>query len=387
METVEYAIIGGGVAGLSAAIGLSALGKEVRVFEQAPLLKGAGAGFGLAANAMQAFAYLGLREEVEQIGFYTDSYTILDQRGRTLIAPDTQKISSRYQQLNFSVHRADLHQLLLGRVADIVVLGKRLKQFEETGTAIELAFEDGERARCRYLIVADGVHSAARQQLLPNASPRYAGYTCWRATISNQSIGLLKGSETWGRNGRFGMTPLVGDRIYWYACINATPANPVYRGYTVSDLVSRFGDYHAPIPELLAATGDEDLLWNDIIDIKPLGHFAYGRILLIGDAAHATTPNMGQGACQALEDVVVLCDEVSRRTNVEEAFLRFEKRRLTRTRYITETSWWIGKSAQLAHPWLIGFRNTLLRHMPAAWAQASLRKLLNVDFMSASDRR
>lgn len=83
METVEYAIIGGGVAGLSAAIGLSALGKEVRVFEQAPLLKGAGAGFGLAANAMQAFAYLGLREEVEQIGFYTDSYTILDQRGRT----------------------------------------------------------------------------------------------------------------------------------------------------------------------------------------------------------------------------------------------------------------------------------------------------------------
>lgn len=387
METVEHAIIGGGVAGLSAAIGLSALGKEVRVFEQAPLLKGAGAGLGLAANAMQAFAYLGLREEVEQIGFYTDSYTILDQRGRTLIAPDTQKISSRYQQRNFSVHRADLHQLLLGRVADIVVLGKRLKQFEETGTAIELAFEDGERARCRYLIVADGVHSAARQQLLPNASPRYAGYTCWRATISNQSIGLLKGSETWGRNGRFGMTPLVGDRIYWYACINATPANPVYRGYTVSDLVSRFGDYHAPIPELLAATGDEDLLWNDIIDIKPLGHFAYGRILLIGDAAHATTPNMGQGACQALEDVVVLCDEVSRRTNVEEASLRFEKRRLARTRYITETSWWIGKSAQLAHPWLIGFRNTLLRHMPAAWAQASLRKLLDVDFMSASDRK
>lgn len=383
---MEYAIIGGGVAGLSAAIGLSALGKEVRVFEQAPLLKGAGAGFGLAANAMQAFAYLGLREEVEQIGFYTDSYAVLDQRGRTLIAPDTQKISSRYQQRNFSVHRADLHQLLLGSVADVVVLGKRLKRFAETGDTIELVFEEGDRARCRYLIVADGVHSAARRQLLPNASPRYAGYTCWRATISNQPIGLLKGSETWGRNGRFGMTPLVGDRIYWYACVNATPANPVYRGYTVSDLVSRFGDYHAPIPEILAATGDEDLLWNDIIDIKPLGHFAYGRILLIGDAAHATTPNMGQGACQALEDVVVLCDEVSRRTNVEAAFVRFEKRRLARTRYITETSWWIGKSAQLAHPWLIGFRNTLLRHMPAAWAQASLRKLLDVDFMSASDR-
>jgi len=382
VDTVEYALIGGGVAGLSAAIGLSALGKEVRVFEQSALLKGVGAGFGLAANAMQAFAYLGLRDDVEQIGFYTDSYAILDERGRTLISPDAQRLSSRYQQRNFSVHRADLHRLLLSKVADVVTLGKRLQRFEEKGSTIELFFEDGDRARCRYLIIADGVRSNARMQLVPKASPRYSGYTCWRATISNKSIGLPEGSETWGANGRFGMTPLVNDRIYWYACVNSVPANPVYRDYSVSDLLRRFRNYHAPIPQILTITREADLLWNDIIDIKPLQHFAYGRILLIGDAAHATTPNMGQGACQALEDVAVLCDEIASRPKVEEAFVRFEKRRLARTRYITQTSWWIGKSAQFTHPWLIGLRNTLLRKMPAAWAQASLKKLLDVDFMS-----
>lgn len=279
MDTVEYAIIGGGVAGLSAAIGLSAMGKEVRVFEQSSLLKGVGAGFGLAANAMQAFAYLGLRDEVEQIGFYTDSYAILDEHGRTLISPDAQRLSSRYQQRNFSVHRADLHHLLLAKVAGVVTLGRRLQRFKEKESTIELFFEDGERARCRYLIIADGVRSNARMQLVPKALPRYSGYTCWRATISNKSIGLPEGSETWGADGRFGMTPLVNDRIYWYACVNSVQANPVYRDYSVRDLLNRFRNYHAPIPDILESTRDEDLLWNDIIDIKPLQHFAYGRIL------------------------------------------------------------------------------------------------------------
>src|SRR5690606_31405101 len=150
---------------------------------------------------------------------------------------------------------------------------------------------DGTTYRCRYLIVADGVRSGARQQLLPQAIPRYSGYTCWRATISNGAIGLHHGSETWGAKGRFGMTPLIHDRIYWYACVNASQNSAVYKNYSVKDLLRNFSDYHNPIPEILSHTSDEDLLWNDIIDLKPLSRFAYNNILLIGDAAHATTPN------------------------------------------------------------------------------------------------
>jgi len=379
----EYAIIGGGVAGLSMAIALLHLKKDFLVFEQSAVLQGIGAGFGLAANAMQAFDYLGLRQEVEQIGYYTETYAILDPNGRTLIAPDTQRLSSRYNQKNFTVHRADLHSYLLSKLpSERILLGKRFQRFERTANTVLLSFDDGTTYRCRYLIVADGVRSIVRQQLAPQSTPRYSGYTCWRATIGNGAIGLPHGSETWGPKGRFGMTPLIHDRIYWYACINAPQNSATYKKYSVKDLQRNFSDYHNPIPEILSNTSDEDLLWNDIIDIKPLTRFAYGNILLIGDAAHATTPNMGQGACQALEDVAILSQEIKRNSAVEMAFKNFEIRRLKRTKYITDTSRQIGRAAQYTHPWMIGARNALLRLVPAQWTQATLKKLLEVDFMA-----
>lgn len=384
----EYAIIGGGVAGLSMAIALLDLKKDFLVFEQSTVLKGIGAGFGLAANAMQAFDYLGLRQEVEQIGYYTETYAILDAKGRTLIAPDTQRLSSRYNQKNFTVHRADLHSYLLSKLSpQRILLGKRFQRFDKTDDAVSLSFEDGTTYRCRYLIVADGVRSVARQQLVPQSTPRYSGYTCWRASIGNNDIGLQHGSETWGPKGRFGMTPLIHDRIYWYACINAPQNSAVYKNHSMKDLLRNFSDYHNPIPEILSHTSDEDLLWNDIIDIKPLTRFAYDNILLIGDAAHATTPNMGQGACQALEDVAVLRQEIKRNDSVKKAFQNFETRRLKRTKYITNRSRQIGHAAQYTHPWMIGVRNTLLRLVPAQWAQATLKKLLDVDFMALSSSR
>ena len=381
----EYAIVGGGVAGLSMAIALANLKKDFLVFEQAPVLKGIGAGFGLAANAMQAFEYLGVRQEVEEIGYYTETYAVLDHKGRALIVPDAQSLSARYNQKNLTVHRADLHRYLQGKLpTESLQLGKRLQRFERADQGLLLFFEDGTRYRCRYLIVADGVNSIARRQLAPSSEPRYSGYTCWRATIANGTIGLQRGSETWGPKGRFGMTPLVDDRIYWYACVNAAQNSHVYKNYSVRDLLHNFDNYHDPIPQILSQTKDADLLWNDIIDIKPLSRFAYGNILLIGDAAHATTPNMGQGACQALEDVAVLTDEIKQTSIVEHAFKNFEKRRLKRTKYITDTSWRIGRAAQYTHPLMIGIRNSLLRVMPAAWAQATLKKLLEVDFMAIS---
>jgi len=384
----EYAIIGGGVAGLSMAIALLDLKKDFLIFEQSTVLKGIGAGFGLAANAMQAFDYLGLRQEVEQIGYYTETYAILDPSGRTLIAPDTQRLSSKYNQKNFTVHRADLHRYLLSKLpSQRILLGKRLLRFEKTADAISLSVEDGSTYRCRYLIVADGVRSATRQHLLPLVKPRYSGYTCWRATIGNGAIGLPHGSETWGPKGRFGMTPLIHDRIYWYACINAPQSSSKYKNYSVKDLLRNFSGYHMPIPEILANTSDEDLLWNDIIDIKPLTRFAYDHILLIGDAAHATTPNMGQGACQALEDVAVLSQELKRTSDIRQAFKNFEKRRLKRTKYITDTSRQIGYAAQFTHPGIIAIRNTLMRIVPSQWTQAPLKKLLEVDFMAVPPSR
>lgn len=378
----RFTIIGGGVAGLTAAIGLNKIGLQASIFESAKILAGIGAGFGLAANAIQALDYLDLKAGVIPLGHYLENYNILDEQGKILASPETKKISTQYEQDNFAIHRADLHQFLLQQInITDLHLGKRAFKVEEDTAGIAVFFDDGTVHTTDYLIVADGVKSRLRQQLIPDSAPRYAGYTCWRATIDNAHINLKTGFETWGSKGRFGMTPLVGNKIYWYACINAEPNSAQYSNYTIEDLRLNFAHYHDPIPKVLSETKDEQLIWNDIIDIKPLKHLALGNILFIGDAGHATTPNMGQGACQAIEDVAVLVDELKKTKDVTLAFKHFEQRRLKRTRYITETSWTIGKIAQWQNPISIMARNTLMTILPEKIKQHQLKTLLSVDFM------
>ncbi|KGE13879.1 FAD-dependent monooxygenase [Sphingobacterium deserti] len=383
----KVAIIGGGVAGLTAAIGLHKLGIRAQVFERVQLLRGIGAGFGLAANAMQAFDYLGLREGVEQIGHFLPSYNILDQDGRVLVTPSTGDITQNYHQKNFSIHRGDLHQFLLAQLpADTLNLGKEATHVRKKDRTVVINFTDGSSVEADALIVADGVKSPIRQQMIPSSKPRYSGYTCWRAVIDNSSVNIKRGSETWGAKGRFGMTPLVNNKLYWYACINAAPNSNTYRNYRVADLQKHFSTYHSDVSEILAHTSDEDLLWNDIIDIKPLDNLADGRILYIGDAGHATTPNLGQGACQAIEDVAVLVDELRHKPDFVDAFKNFNRRRLQRTRYITNTSWQIGKIAQWDNPLFITIRNTAMRMLPEKIKQIQLQKLLKEDFMSINKK-
>ncbi|MND39551.1 FAD-dependent urate hydroxylase [compost metagenome] len=377
-----FIIVGGGIAGLCAAIGLQKLGLKAHVYESVAELKGIGAGFGLAANAMQALDHLGLKDEISQIGHYLGSYNVLDQKGNILVEPNTKSISKKYNQDNFAIHRADLHQFLLSKIPDSQVhLGKRATSFERLGEQVYVHFTDGSQAVGAALLIADGVHSLLRQQLIPASSPRYSGYTCWRATIDNSSIQLKKSTETWGSKGRFGMTPLVGNRVYWYACINSIQQNPTLKNWTTAELLNNFKEYHDPIPTILSETKDTELIWNDIIDIAPLQHLAFDNILLLGDAGHATTPNLGQGACQAIEDVAVLLDELKTAASIQHAFSRFETRRLDRVNYISNTSWQIGKIAQWENPLLIGMRNFFMKIMPNELKQQQLNKLLSVDFM------
>ncbi len=379
----EFTIIGGGVAGLTAAIALQYLGREYHLFEQAKELKGIGAGFGLAANAMQALEFLHLRKEVEQIGYYLDSFAILDQKGNKLVNPDTKMLSQKYDQKNFAIHRADLHFYLLSKInPKSLDIGKKAVRFEQQSEYIDVIFEDESVHRTKYLIISDGVKSPLRQQLLPASKPRYSGYTCWRATIDNSELKLNQGTETWSKKGRFGMTPLVNDRIYWYACVNSSQNSTLFKDYKVEDLIYRFANYHDPIPSILSATKDQDLIWSDIIDIKPLKNFAYDNILIIGDAAHACTPNMGQGACQALEDVAVLADELQKSKTVKQAFLSFERRRLARTKYIIKTSKLIGDVAQWDNSFLISIRNNLMKIIPDRINQQALLTLFKQDFMT-----
>ena len=378
---MKYTILGAGIAGLSTAIALRKIGIQAQVFEAAPEIKPLGAGLLLAANAVKAYQRLGIAEKVVGYGRLLPSFAILDQAGRAITQADAAAISQKFGLHNFAIHRADLHAALLSELdAAYLVTGKRAVRFEQNETNITIQFQDGTSATTDCLIVADGIHSAVRHQLLPDAAPRYAGYTCWRAVIDAGELEWSAASETWGTNGRFGIVPMSGNRIYWFACINAPANDADMRRYTVADLQRHFGDYHAPIAQILAKTRDEDLLWNDIIDLKPLQNFAFGKVVLIGDAAHATTPNMGQGACQAIEDAVVLADELTRNEKPEVAFRAFEQRRLKRTHYIVNNSRTLGRLAQISNPLLAIARNTLFRILPESVNERQMKTLFEVDF-------
>ncbi|WP_234737013.1 FAD-dependent monooxygenase [Tellurirhabdus bombi] len=378
MKTV---IIGAGIGGLCTAIALQKIGIEADIYEASPVIKPVGAGLGLAANAIKAFQKIGIANEVMEAGRFLATFSILDQQGRVITQTDSLAVSQRYGLDNFTIHRADLHRILLNHLdSRRIFTNKRAVSIEQLGSQTSILFQDGTTCLADRLIVADGIHSPIRQQLRPDAKPRYAGYTCWRAVVDNSQLNIQEATETWGTAGRIGFVPLANNQLYWFACVNAPQQDARLKQFSVKDLQHHFRGYHHPVAAVLEQTRNEQLLHNDIIDLAPLSQYAYGTILLLGDAAHATTPNMGQGACQAIEDAAVLADELRNEANTAVAFKRFEQRRLDRTHFIVNQSRRIGQVAQLENRFLASLRNGLMRLLPPKVNEQQLEKLYTVDF-------
>ncbi len=376
----EIAIVGGGIAGLTTALALQKIGLQPIIFESASEIKEIGAGLGLGANAINAFSHLGIKEEVMAAGSFLSFFTVYDQQGKQITKTDSVSVSKKYGLDNFTIHRADLHQLLLSKIdSKNIYTNKRAESVLQKGNNVTIRFRNGSTHDTNYVIAADGINSLIRKQLLPGSEPRYAGYTCWRAVIDNTQLQIKDSSETWGRKGRFGIVPLKQNRIYWFACINAAEQDMRMKQFNVQHLLEHFKSYHHPIPAILQETKNENLIWNDIIDLKPVNQFAFDNVLLTGDAAHATTPNLGQGACQAIEDAVILAGEIKKDNDIKAAFKRFEQRRIKRVHWIVNTSWQIGKIAQLENPLLIGIRDAAFRLMPATIQDRQFKKLYEVD--------
>jgi 2-polyprenyl-6-methoxyphenol hydroxylase-like FAD-dependent oxidoreductase len=380
----KFAIAGAGIGGLSLAIAMQRKGFDVMVYENATELKPLGAGLALAANAIKAFNEIGIGNEVLKAGKKLKSLQIKDQKGNVLSGVDSEVLTEKLGATNnFTIHRADLHEVLLNQIKPgTLQLGKGVVDFDQTGDKVILKFIDGSVGASDYLIVADGIHSNIRKKLLPDSAPRYAGYTCWRAVIDNVPNGFdfETTSETWGQNGRFGIAPLTDNRVYWFACINASQKDPIMREFKTDDLKSWFRNFHHPIPQLLEFTRNDQLIWSDIIDLKPLKQFAFDKVVLMGDAAHATTPNMGQGACMAIEDAAILANIIEANDNIEMAFKNFEQKRIARTTRIVKNSWNIGKVAQLRNPLLVGLRNAAVKWTPATMTEKSMKFITDITF-------
>jgi 2-polyprenyl-6-methoxyphenol hydroxylase-like FAD-dependent oxidoreductase len=380
---MKIAIIGAGIGGLTTAIALQQKGFEVNIFERSTQILPVGAGIVLAANAIKGLKILGLYEEIRQKGHIVSAFNIVDTQLNTLSQVYAEKFFQRYGLGNLTIARYDLHHILASHLQpNTLTLNKKLIDFTQNAAECSLTFADGTTQIVDAIIATDGINSHIRQKLLPDSQKRYAGYTCWRAITEVGTINcdFTKAFECWGAKGRFGFVPIANNRVYWFLCMNTAQNNQTLNEVTTADLQEMLKEYAFPIPQILGATENNKVINNDIIDLKPIKQFAFDKILLAGDAAHATTPNMGQGACQAIEDALILRKLINHHEPIEQVFKAFEKNRIPRTSTIVNRSWYIGKLAQLENPFFIKIRNWMLSHAPENSNNSQLKFLYEVDF-------
>jgi 2-polyprenyl-6-methoxyphenol hydroxylase-like FAD-dependent oxidoreductase len=327
-------VVGGGVGGLAAAIGLRRIGWTVTVLEQAPELRAAGSGWSFARNGERAADALGFGEPFRACSVPTQAAgNLLTPSGRYLMrfqpGRDTPLLAN---------HRADLQRVLLDQLpAAWVRTGAEVTGVRETSRGVGVTYQtaDGPRqAAAELLVGADGIHSTVRRLRWPEAPPPvFQRITCWRGVTEPGSVWPVAGFQTWGRGQRVGTHPLPNRRVYWFLTIRQDQPGVRYDD-DLAEVRRRIGGWHDPIPALLAATPPEAVLRHDIYDLDPLPRYAHGRVALLGDAAHAMTPFAAQGAGQALEDATVLAAQLAGGAPVPDALAGYDRARRPRSQRV-----------------------------------------------------
>jgi 2-polyprenyl-6-methoxyphenol hydroxylase-like FAD-dependent oxidoreductase len=324
----KVAIIGGGIGGLTAAVALARKGLAAEVYEQAPVLEEVGAGVGLWPNALTALAPIGLAGKVAQLAVKLAGQGIKRPDGGWLLCIPGDVMTQRWGAGFALVHRAELQQLLAAELGPSVIhLGARCTGFVDNGQAVTAHFADGRKVQADVLVGADGVHSVVRAELFGPAALRCRGYTAVRSITPAGSVPLPRdGIETWGQGARFGLGPTSGERVIWYAMWNAAEGGHD-AGDTAARLRELFGGWHEPIPAIIDATPAAAVIRNDIYDRRPVRTWSQGRVALIGDAIHPMTPDLAQGACQAILDATTLATCLAASRDTRAAIRDYQQRR------------------------------------------------------------
>ncbi|MGC9669810.1 FAD-dependent oxidoreductase [Planosporangium sp. 12N6] len=374
MSTRSAIIVGGGIGGLSAALALHRTGWRVTVLERAPELREVGAGLTLMANALRGLDALGLADAVQARGRAEAPGGIRTSTGRWLSRVDGAAMTRLLGTTALGIHRATLHGILHDALPPSALLtGAEVVDVGPDPVVHYLHRGERSTARADLVVGADGLNSVVRSTLWPDAPPPvYSGSTAWRAVT--RWDGPLPTAISWGPGAEFGMVPIGDHDVYWFGAVNAPPGERA--SDELAEVRSRFGTWHEPIPALLAATPAGAVLRNDIYHLgTPLPTYVKGRVVLLGDAAHAMTPNLGQGACQAIEDAVVLGSACAGDPDLDAALSSYDRQRRPRTQQIARASLRIGRSGQqLRNPLGVALRNAVMRLTPPRAALRSMAR-------------
>jgi 2-polyprenyl-6-methoxyphenol hydroxylase-like FAD-dependent oxidoreductase len=349
---MKITIAGAGIGGLTAALALDRAGHQVAVMERAARLEALGAGIVLAANAVRILQKLGV--DVEGHGHRLRSGTIVTGSGEKIQTLDFEKFLEGVGQV-LSFHRGQLHAALLGALPKHVTL--------QLGCPYEGGSPFGEDV----LVGADGINSAVRRQTVGEIPLQYGGVTCWRTVLPNPGVSEM--FEAWGGDARIGVVPLTQERIYVFLVLTSPAGLP--RQTSIGAIRRHFERFADPVPAVLDAARDAVLLHHDLEEL-PGPVWGRGRTVLIGDAAHAMTPNQGQGAAMAIEDAAVLPEVVGSEVPAE-ALREIRHERVAKVQADSR------RLGQVAH-WKAGpavwLRNGLLRRLPLSVSEKHYLNLI-----------
>jgi len=356
---LRVGIVGGGIGGLTAAIALRSREIEVKVFERSASRGSEGIALLVWANAVRALKKLGI--DLAPLAAPIVHTQIRSDGGDVLCSLPIDDWSASTGARSVAIRRPVLVRALADAVPEgVVESGRTVSGFERRGDCVVVTLSDESRHEFDVLVGADGLSSVVRKQLLGDNPIRIMDQRLW-VGLARPRAGLLRDGVTLatiGRGPRFWIAPLPNGEAFWFATFNRSDAP----GDRPREFLRReLADWPAPIDEILQATRDEDIIEARSCDRVPSDRWGEGPVTLLGDAAHASTPDLGQGACQAIESAAVLAECLADGTDPTAGLRRYEKIRMDHTATVSRMSWITSQNTTMESAMLCAVRDAGIR--------------------------
>lgn len=358
-------IIGAGIGGLSASIALRQRGIETVIYESSIRFKDVGAGILMPPNAMYVLSRLGISEKITRKGHLINSLQIMNKRGCPLSNSSSSFKIKGVMYRTVSIRRSELHDILYSKVPNnSIKLNHKANELKHGSNGITVVFQNGNSVKGNFLIGSDGMRSSIRSQIFPNSKLRDSGQICWRGIckINLDHRWSSQLTELWGNGSRFGFVKINDSSVYWYATLNKT------QHFQESDdiknyLLYTYSKYISIVRDIILNTDEHTIITKNLYDLYPLNKWYHKSTVLIGDAAHAATPNLGQGGAQAIEDSYAIARHMSQTETTNLSFQAFQFSRNKKVSVIVNISRTIGLITNLKHPFSCLCRDILMKCM------------------------
>jgi 2-polyprenyl-6-methoxyphenol hydroxylase-like FAD-dependent oxidoreductase len=374
----QVVIVGAGIGGLTLYHALRRQGITAAIYESTPVLQEVGAGILVPSNGMQVLGQLGLATAVREHGCQLERGDIYTASGGLLQTLEFAPYAREFGDGTVAIHRATLQEILARDVSpNDLHLGKRSTQVLTDASGATVSFDDGSTVQAPVIVGSDGINSVVRQSIFPSSQTRSWRPVGYRGVVTFELPPHLRhtGQSVWGDGCESGFADIGGGRVYWYMSI--APAKDDQNDVS-SLLRQRLVDFPKIMRDMVAATDPTTILRTVLYDLAPLSKWFKDNVVLLGDAAHASTPYLGQGAAQAMEDAHTLATVLAHYP-VKDALGRFQQSRVKKAHMVVQLSRTMGHLSHIRNPILRTVRNIALRSTPGFVTRRQMNQLFTVS--------